>query len=136
MKEYTTHPNPEQRESQAKFLAQQDESSREEHAFLFRVGNCTYRYYEITKDTEVTEQDWRMWLQSLAPRIREAMEVQGFKKCAYILDFRNFVLSKKDIPLDNFLRLHLSRKDFNRWMKVKQELSNKTPVKMDNNGST
>ncbi len=62
--EYTEHPIEAQRIHQKMFLSKLSEREREYHAFIFRVGNLTYRYY-MDLEAQPSEEDFKDWLLGL-----------------------------------------------------------------------
>ncbi|WP_262250280.1 hypothetical protein [Parapedobacter soli] len=110
----TEHPIRAQRANQKRFLDTLPESEREEHAFLFRVGNLSYRYY-MDLLAEPNEEDYSDWLIGLPPNIANDMKQKGFEECRGMLPLRRHTAERSDRGLDEFMKAHLSDADFQRW---------------------
>lgn len=108
------HPNPEKQKSQEEFLKNCPEEERELHAQIFRTGNAMYVYH--MEAMKVKEKDlifyYQEWLQGLPPNISEDMKKLGFEYCKTVLPFTRYVNERLDNGLNDWLREHLSKEDF------------------------
>lgn len=118
------HPNKEQREAQAKFLAQLPSEQREQHARLFRFGNASYIYHKESVILQPTEADFEEWLIALPEDVRFYMKSRGFELCKGILSFTRYVMEKNDIGMDEWMKKHLSEDDYNEYCKLNQDINN------------
>jgi hypothetical protein len=80
-------------------------------AWLFRLGNATYRYQQLA-DGEVTEEDYRHWLEGLPERFRKAMEKGGFAGAKSSLVLRRHALERRDVGYSAFMQAILSPEDW------------------------
>lgn len=101
--------------NQKRFLDNLPESEREEPAFLFRVGNLSYRYY-MDLLAEPNEDDYFDWLIGLPPNIASDMEQKGFEACRGMLSLRRHTAERNDRGLTEFMKAHLSEEDYKRWV--------------------
>lgn len=109
------HPLEKCNKSQEEFLNKLPEDKRNFHAQLFRIGNASYRYHNLTKEFYPTMEDFRIWLGSLPQHIKLDMEKKGFKECKSILSFTRFVMERNDVGMDKWMQEHLSGDDFNMY---------------------
>ncbi|MCI1189708.1 hypothetical protein MON38_19980 [Hymenobacter sp. DH14] len=105
------HPLDKQHQAQLQVLHQLPEIQRAEMARLFRLGNATYRYQQLA-DGEVTEEDYRHWLQGLPERFRQAMVKGGFAGAKYSLALRRHALERRDVGYSAFMQAILSPEDW------------------------
>ena len=115
------HPNKQQQQNQADFLANCPPEQREFHARLFRIGNATYRYHQLAASVkdEIPEEYYFEWLEGLPEPIREDMKKKGFEACKSILSFTRYVNERRDIGLDEWLKNNLSEEDYNYHQSLK-----------------
>lgn len=90
------HPLDKYHQSQLEFLAALPEAQRACHARLFRLGNASYRYQQQAAG-EVTEDDFRHWLEGLPVKMRAAMARDGFKASKNSLPLRRHALERCDL---------------------------------------
>ena len=112
------HPLDKYHQSQLEFLAALPEAQRAYHARLFRLGNASYRYQQQAAG-EVTEDDFRHWLEGLPEKMRVVMERDGFEASKNSLPLRRHALERRDLGYDAFLQAILSPED---WV-YQQELA-------------
>ncbi|MBC6613373.1 hypothetical protein H8B15_20800 [Hymenobacter sp. BT507] len=105
------HPLDTYHQAQLDFLATLPEAQRTYHARLFRLGNACYRYQQQAAG-EVTEDDFRHWLEGLPEKMRVAMERDGFKANKNSLPLRRHALKRGDQGYDAFLQAILSPEDW------------------------
>ena len=108
------HPNHKAQENQDNFLKQCPESEKEQHAALFHIGNASFIYHRLSDDISVSELElyYLEWLQGLPPAIRKSMEKHGFEECKSMLSFNRYVNERRDIGMDEWMREHLSKEDY------------------------
>ncbi|UYZ65282.1 hypothetical protein [Hymenobacter weizhouensis] len=105
------HPMDKHHQAQLQTLQQLPESQRHEMARLFRLGNATYRYQQQAVG-EVTEEDYRHWLEGLPERMRRAVEREGFEKAKTSLGLRRHALERRDMGYSAFMQSILSPEDW------------------------
>lgn len=110
------HPNKEQRENQANFLAQLPKDQRNFHAQMFRLGNAAFIYHSIAKRMEPTEKDFLIWLENIPNNIANDMRAKGFEACKGILSFTRYINEKNDIGMNQWMRENLSKNDYNTYI--------------------
>tara|TARA_R110002153_G_C13154519_1_gene482373 strand:+ start:341 stop:709 length:369 start_codon:yes stop_codon:yes gene_type:complete len=115
------HPNKEQRENQAKLLAQLPEEHREEQARLLRFGNAAYIYHHKAEELEPTELDFGEWLEGLPKNVRSDMEMQGFELCKGVVSFTRYVMEKNDIGMGEWMERNLSTEDYEVYREITKE---------------
>ena len=116
------HPLDKYHQSQLEFLRALPAEQRSYHARLFRLGNATYRYQQLAAG-EVTEEDYRDWLEGLPAKMRDSVERDGFEKSKGILGLRRHALERRDIGYAAFMQSILSPED---WA-YEQQLSQSLP---------
>lgn len=108
------HPNPIIQKRQRDLLLQCPVDEREYFETFLRIGNACYVYNQLAYDTSPAflEMCYHEWLEILQPKIREAMEEFGFDYCKNMFPFTRYVNECKDVGLKEWLKQHLSAKDF------------------------
>ena len=109
------HPDSQCQKKQRDFLLQCPENEREFHAAMFRIGNASFIYHQLANNTsEKTLKAYYLeWLERLPPNIQKDMKKKGFDCCKNVLPFTRYVNERKDIGMDEWMREHLSEKDYN-----------------------
>lgn len=106
------HPLDNYHQSQQTFLCNlPDDTARAYHARLFRLGNAAYCYQQQAAG-EVTEDDFRHWLEGLPDKMRAALEREGFEKNKTALPLRRHALERRDIGYDEFMQAIVSPQDW------------------------
>ena len=108
------HPLDQYHQAQLHTLRQLPAAQRAEMARLFRFGNATYRYQQLATD-DVTEDDYRHWLEGLPAKMRQAVERDGFEKSRTCLPLRRHALERRDVGQDAFIQFLLSPEDWAAW---------------------
>lgn len=116
------HPNHEIQKKQDEFLKQCPENQREFHAKLFRIGNATYKYYELASlpEEKILKSYYLEWLEGLPDDFSLYMKKQGFEKCKSVLSFRRYINEREDIGLDEYLKTHLSEEDYTTYKIIEE----------------
>lgn len=106
------HPLEKYHQSQLDLLAALPEAQRAYHARLFRLGNASYRSQQQAAG-EVTEDDFRHWLEGLAEKMRVVMERDGFEASKNSQPLRRHALERRDLGYgyDAFLQAALTPED-------------------------
>jgi hypothetical protein len=118
------HPLDKYHQSQLGFLAALPEAQRAYHARLFRLGNASYRYQQQAAG-EVTEDDFRHWLEGLSEKMRAAMARDGFEASKNSLPLRRHALERRDLGYNAFLQAILSPEDWAYHQEVAQASASK-----------
>jgi hypothetical protein len=108
------HPDEKCQRNQEEFLVRCPEEQRAFHARLFRIGNATMHYHNIVLSVknEIPEVYYTEWLEGLPANIRAAMKKKGFEACKTMLSFTQYVNERQDIGMDEWMKEHLSPKDY------------------------
>ena len=111
------HPNPVNQNSQKEFLKNCPENERAFHERMFRIGNAAYVYHALANstDNEALQMFYSEWLEGLPEKMRKIMKLKGFEECKSILSFTRYVNERKDVGMNEWLKLHLSNEDFEYW---------------------
>lgn len=110
------YPEDNYNKSQAKFLEGLSQADRPFHAMMFRIGNAASEYHkQAQKEYQPTQQDYEEWLAGLPENIRLAMRAKGFENCRTNSPFTRFVLERRDVGLDEWMKEHLSDEDYTFW---------------------
>ena len=105
------HPLDKAHQSQLAALAALPEAQRAEQARLFRLGNASYRYQQQAVG-EITEADYRDWLEGLPVNVRRAVEQEGFEQNKNSWPLRRHALERRDQGYDAFMQAILSPDDW------------------------
>jgi myosin-crossreactive antigen len=83
---------------------------------LLRIGQATTGYYKQLNSKELTEEDFKLWIDSLEEPMKGAFNKKGLKECRGVLNFQRFILELQDIGLDEYLKNNLTEEDFSYWI--------------------
>lgn len=115
------HPDKAINENQEQFLRQCSPDEREFHARMFRLGNAAVAYHRQALEGEhPTLADFEHWLEGLPDNIRHNMEKKGFEECKTHLPFTRHVMERRDLGMDEWMKVHLSEKDYQLWKQLGQ----------------
>lgn len=113
---YIKHPIQKLNVTQSERLAGiKDPADLAESAYLFNVGNATYRYYELGKSQELTPELHAMWLEGLEEPMKSNFTKNGFEKNRGVLSFIRFVNEMADIGMDEYVMKMLNEEHRQRW---------------------
>ena len=101
------HPLDKYHQMQLERLATLPEEERAEHAYLYRLGNASYRYQQQAVG-QISEADYRNWLEGLPANMRRAMQREGFEQCKTNLALRRHALERRDQGYDAFMQALLT----------------------------
>ena len=80
---------------------------------LLRIGRITTGYYKQLNTQELTEKDFKLWIESLEEPMRGVFNKKGLEDCRGVLNFQRFILELQDKGLDEYLKNNLTEEDFN-----------------------
>ena len=80
---------------------------------LLRIGRITTGYYKQLNTQELTEKDFKLWIESLEEPMRGVINKKGLEDCRGVLNFQRFILELQDKGLDEYLKNNLTEEDFN-----------------------
>jgi len=83
---------------------------------LLRIGRATTDYYKQLNRNELTEEDFKQWIESLEEPMRSSFKNKGLDNCRGVLNFQRFILELQDIGLDEYLKNNLTEEDFSYWV--------------------
>ena len=105
------HPLDQNHQSQLACLAALPAEQRAQQAQLFRLGNASYRYQQQAAGN-ITEADYRDWLEGLPAKMRRVVEQEGFEVSKRSLALRRHALERRDQGYEAFLQAILSPEDW------------------------
>lgn len=109
------HPDPTTQTKQEHILKNCPPEEREFYEKFFRIGNAMYRYQQLAtvpKNKDFLKQYYEEWLEGLPMNIARDMKEKGFEECKTMLSFTRYVNERTDIGLDEWMKEHLSEKDY------------------------
>ena len=83
---------------------------------LLRIGRITTGYYKQLNAQELTEKDFKLWIESLGEPMRGVFSRKGLELCKGVLNFQRFILELQDNGLDEYLKNNLTEEDFSYWI--------------------
>jgi len=83
---------------------------------LLRIGRITTGYYKQLNAQELTEKDFKLWIESLEEPMRGAFNKKGLEDCRGVLNFQRFILELQDKGLDEYLKNNLTEEDYSYWV--------------------
>lgn len=118
---YVKHPDDNCNKSQREFLsAITDPMQLELHAYLFNMGNATYRYHSLAKKQEPTPELHEMWLEGLEEPMKSDFTKRGFEQNRSVLPFTRFVMEMADVGMGEFVMKLLNEQDRETYRKESQ----------------
>jgi hypothetical protein len=79
------------------------------------ISRATSAYYSQLKSKELTEEDFRLWIESLSEPMRTSFKNKGLNSCRGVLNFQRFILELQDNGLEEYLKNELKEEDYNYW---------------------
>lgn len=112
------HPDPKCQKIQEEFLKNCPEDEKEFHERFFRIGNAAYVYHQraTSINDKVQEEYYHEWLEGLPETIRKDMQNKGFGACKTMVPFTRYVNERSDIGINDWMKDHLSKADFEYWL--------------------
>jgi len=86
---------------------------------LLRIGHAFIDYYRQLNSKELTEEDFKLWIESLEEPMKGVFNSKGLEKNRGVINFQRFILELQDKGLDEYLRNNLTDEDFNYWIATK-----------------
>jgi hypothetical protein len=82
---------------------------------LQRINKAVLSYYSQVKSRELTEEDFSLWIESLADPMKTGFKSKGLNECRGVLNFQRFILELQDNGLEEYLKNELKEEDYNYW---------------------
>lgn len=86
---------------------------------LLRIGNACNNYYRQLKAKELTEEEFKLWIESLEEPMKSSFKDKGLDSCRGVLNFQRFILELQDKGLDEYLKINLTVEDYSYWIATK-----------------
>ena len=83
---------------------------------LLRIGNTCNDYYRQLNSKELTEEDFKLWIESLQEPMRGVFNSKGLDSCRGVLNFQRFILEIQDKGLEEYLKNNLTDEDYSYWI--------------------
>lgn len=80
-----------------------------------RISKIINEYYKQLNRDELTDKDFKLWIESLLEPMRGAFRKQGLDNCRGVLNFQRFILELQDKGLDEYMRENLTEEDNRYW---------------------
>jgi len=112
------HPDPKCNQQQEAFMTSCLQQHRRFHELLFTHGNIAYRYHSKAHKFEPIEQDWNEYLEDCQTGFRKIMVDMGFEQGRRVLPFTRYVIEKKDVGMDEYVRRCMDPQDYAAYMEM------------------
>ncbi len=83
---------------------------------LLRIGRVTTEYYRQLNSGELTEEEFKLWIESLEEPMRGAFNKKGLQDCKGVLNFQRFILELRDKGLEEYLKANLTEEELSYWI--------------------
>jgi arsenate reductase-like glutaredoxin family protein len=83
---------------------------------LLRIGKVTTEYYNQLNSKELTEEEFKLWIESLEEPMRGAFNKKGLQECKGVLNFQRFILELRDKGLEEYLKEYLTEEELSYWI--------------------
>ena len=82
---------------------------------LNKIALLTTSYYSQLSENDYTEDNYKLWIESLKEPMKSHFKTKGLQKCKGVLNFQRFLLELKDKNLDEYIRQRLTNEELNYW---------------------
>jgi len=82
---------------------------------LESIGQVIVAYYNQISPFNPTDLEYDLWISSLREPMKSECKKNGLKKCTDHLNFVRFVLELRDFGMDDYMKKHLSKRQYNYW---------------------
>ncbi len=110
------HPEQKYNQNQVDFLQKCPPEERRFHELLFSFGNASYRYHQRAENPSVS--DWEEWLGGLPAEMAMEMRSKGFEGCKGVLSFSRYVMEKRDVGMEEFVRKLMGEEAYREYMQM------------------
>ena len=83
---------------------------------LLRVGRATTDYYKQLNPKTLTEEDFKLWIDSLEEPMRGVFSKKDLESCRTVLNFQRFILELRDKGLEEYLKTNLTEEELSYWI--------------------
>jgi hypothetical protein len=86
---------------------------------LIKISKTFTDYYKQLNPEDLTEENFKLWIESLQEPMRTAFNKKGLRLCKGVLNFQRFILELNDLGLDEFLKENLTPEEYSFYMDSK-----------------
>jgi arsenate reductase-like glutaredoxin family protein len=83
---------------------------------LLRIGRVTTEYYNQLNSKKLTEEEFKLWIESLEEPMRGVFNKKGLQECKGVLNFQRFILELRDKGLEEYLKENLTEEELSYWI--------------------
>lgn len=83
---------------------------------ILRIARATTEYYRQLNYGELTEEAFKLWIESLEEPMRGTFNKKGLQDCKGVLNFQRFILELRDKGLEEYLKGKLTEKELSYWI--------------------
>ena len=83
---------------------------------LLRIAKVNAEYYKQLNSEELTQEEFKLWIDSLKEPMRGAFNKKGLQDCRGVLNFQRFILELRDLGLQEYLKNNLTEEEMSYWI--------------------
>jgi len=83
---------------------------------LLRIAKVNTEYYKQLNSEELTQEEFKLWIDSLKEPMRGAFNKKGLQDCRGVLNFQRFILELRDLGLQEYLKNNLTEEEMSYWI--------------------
>ena len=87
----------------------------EQDKTLNKIALLTTSYYSQLSENDYTEDNYKLWIESLNEPMKSHFKTKGLEKCKGVLNFQRFLLELEDQSLDEYIRQRLTDEEHIYW---------------------
>ena len=79
---------------------------------LIRIGHIFTAYYKQLNPQDLTEDNFRLWIEGLHDPMKTVFTKKGLQDCRGVVAFQRFILELQDNGLEEYLKKELTEEDY------------------------
>ena len=83
---------------------------------LLRIAKVNTEYYKQLNSEELTQEEFKLWIDSLKEPMRGAFNKKGLQDCRGVLNLQRFILELRDLGLQEYLKNNLTEEEMSYWI--------------------
>ena len=87
----------------------------EQDKTLNKIALLTTSYYSQLSENDYTENNYKLWIESLKEPMKSHFKDKGFQNCKGVVNFQRFILELKDESLDEYIKQRLTNEEYIYW---------------------
>ena len=77
-----------------------------------KFSKAITEYYKQLDSSSISIQEFNLWIDGLEEPMRKYFKAKGIESCRELLSLQRFILERRDIGLDDYLKERLTEEEF------------------------